>query len=400
MNHRSLKTSLLSAALLGLLGGAVVVDNVAQAQSSRSERGSKKGSQKVEQRYPDSTRVAPEAKNSAKVQKDVSKLISTYNDDKYAEVFPIADAILANDKANEYDKALAAQIAGLAAANSPGEEQKAITYLKKAVDANALENNAHFDSMLQLADLQLRANEEDPTEGLATLEKLITEGKPKDGQIYLLKGQALYQKERYAEAIPALKTALELKPDAPASWNQLLMAAYSEAGQTGDAVKLAEASAAKAPDDVKVQMNLANVYLQADQTPKALAVMEKLYAAGKITEERDYRNLYAMYMGSEGQEKKAIEIINAGMQKGILKPDHQTYNALAQAYYFSEQPNEAIEAYKKAAPLASDGETWLNLARALINEGRVPEAKEAAKQAIAKGVKKPEDAQRIIKAQG
>ena len=46
--------------------------------------------------------------------------------------------------------------------------------------------------------------------------------------------------------------------------------------------------------------------------------------------------------------------------------------------------------------MSKDGETYLNLARVLWQEGRVPEAKQAAQQALAKGVKKPEDARKII----
>ena len=55
-----------------------------------------------------------------------------------------------------------------------------------------------------------------------------------------------------------------------------------------------------------------------------------------------------------------------------------------------------IDAYKKAAPLAPDGEAYLNLARVLWQEDRIPEAKEAARQAVAKGVKKPDDAKKIL----
>ncbi|MBR7514025.1 hypothetical protein KC219_28090, partial [Mycobacterium tuberculosis] len=42
---------------------------------------------------------------------------------------------------------------------------------------------------------------------------------------------------------------------------------------------------------------------------------------------------------------------------------------------------QAIDAWQKAAPLSKDGETYLNLARVLHAEGRVPEAKQAAQQA-------------------
>jgi len=49
-----------------------------------------------------------------------------------------------------------------------------------------------------------------------------------------------------------------------------------------------------------------------------------------------------------------------------------------------------------SSALADHGETWLNLARVLHAENRISEAKQAAQQALAKGVRDPNDANRII----
>src|SRR5690606_42017987 len=97
-----------------------------------------------------------------------------------------------------------------------------------------------------------------------------------------------------------------------------------------------------------------------------------------------------------GGEAKPTEVINEGLSQGVREGNHQTYLALAQAYYFSDQPEPAIEADRKAAPLAENGETFLNRARVLYGEGREAEAAEAARQAIAKGVRNEQDARRII----
>ena len=129
---------------------------------------------------------------------------------------------------------------------------------------------------------------------------------------------------------------------------------------------------------------------------KAAAVMDKLRAAGQLTEEREYKQLYSIYANTENKEKDTIAVINEGLSKGILRPDYQTYLALAQSYYYSDQIPQAIEAWQKAAPLSKDGETYLNLAKVLHSEDRIPEAKEAARQALAKGVKRADDAKKII----
>lgn len=398
MKLRNSKTTLLSLALVAAFCGGAVLD------ANAARRGEQK---KEEVLYPDTTRQEPEAKGSPKVQTKLNKLIEAYNkaleqEDEakatagYTTARTLADEIIANGSANAYDKALAAQIASQAALNTD-DEAAAEGYLKQAVDANALGNNQHFQLMLQLAQLQLQ--KDDYTNGFATLDKYLAESKSKRPADFAFKGQYLYQADRFAECIPPLKQAIETSTnpeDKVDNWTQILMVCYQEAGQLAEAVKVAEQLAAKSPNDKRAQMNLASIYLNSEQEAKAAAVLEKLRAAGLMTEEKDYRQLYLTYANMEGKEKDVIAVVNEGLQKGIVKPDYQTYLALAQAYYYSEQIPQAIEAWQKAAPLSKDGETYLNLARVLWQEGRIPEAKVAARAALDKGLKKPDDAKKII----
>ena len=398
MKLRNSKTTLLSLALVAAFCGGAVLD------ANADRRGEQK---KEEVLYPDATRQEPEAKGSPKVQTKLNKLIEAYNkaldqEDEakatagYTTARTLADEIIANGSANAYDKALAAQIASQAALNTD-DEAAAEGYLKEAIDANALGNNQHFQLMLQLAQLQLQ--KDDYTNGFATLDKYLAESKSKRPADFAFKGQYLYQADRFAECIPPLKQAIETSTnpeDKVDNWTQILMVCYQEAGQLAEAVKVAEQLAAKSPNDKRAQMNLASIYLNSEQEAKAAAVLEKLRAAGLMTEEKDYRQLYLTYANMEGKEKDVIAVVNEGLQKGIVKPDYQTYLALAQAYYYSEQIPQAIEAWQKAAPLSKDGETYLNLARVLWQEDRIPEAKVAARAALDKGLKKPDDAKKII----
>lgn len=398
MKLRNSKTTLLSLALVAAFCGGAVLD------ANAARRGEQK---KEEVLYPDATRQEPEAKGSPKVQTKLNKLIEAYNkaleqEDEakatagYTTARTLADEIIANGSANAYDKALAAQIASQAALNTD-DEAAAEGYLKQAIDANALGNNQHFQLMLQLAQLQLQ--KDDYTNGFATLDKYLAESKSKRPADFAFKGQYLYQADRFAECIPPLKQAIETSTnpeDKVDNWTQILMVCYQEAGQLAEAVKVAEQLAAKSPNDKRAQMNLASIYLNSEQEAKAAAVLEKLRTAGLMTEEKDYRQLYLTYANMEGKEKDVIAVVNEGLQKGVVKPDYQTYLALAQAYYYSEQIPQAIEAWQKAAPLSKDGETYLNLARVLWQEGRVPEAKVAARAALDKGLKKPDDAKKII----
>jgi len=389
---RKHKHAVLTVLIATAVSGAVVTDAFAQRSSERSERRGGK-TQAAEKLYPQATRQEPTVKASPKLGNKLQKLIDSYNEQKFPETLQLAGEILANDAANTYDKSLAAQLASQASYQEDNTAQ-AIQYLQQVLQLNGLDNNGHYQSMLMLGQLQLQ--EDKTAEGLATLDKYFAESGSTKPEELVIKGQALYQLERYQDAIPVLRQAIAGATEPKDSWNQLLMAALAEAGQTGDAVKEAEAIVARNPADKKAQLNLASMYMQADQMAKAAEVMDKLRASGQLTEEREYKQLYSIYANTENKERDVIAVINEGLEKGILKPDYQVYLALAQSYYYSEQIPQAIDAWKKAAPMSPNGETYLNLARVLHAEGRVPEAKEAARQAKAKGLKNPADADKII----
>jgi tetratricopeptide (TPR) repeat protein len=361
------------------------------------EKGGKNKKEQV--LYPDATRKAPEGKASPKLSPKLQKMMDLYQDNKEAESRAAADEILANDKANAYERGLADQIAAQAAYGA-NDTKAAEAYLKDAIQTNGLDNNAHYQNMFMLAQLQMQ--DEQYAEANTTLEQFLTETKSTKPEYLVTKGNILYRLEKYPEAIAVLKQAIAAAgPDAKPEWQQLLMGAYFDSDQPAEAAKVAEGLAAKSPNDPKLLNNLAAIYMQAGQNDKALAVLEKMRAGGQFTDEKQYRNLYASYLNTDGREKEAIAVINDGMQKGVIKPDdYQANLALAQAYYFSDQPAQSIEAYRKAAPMAPDGETYLNLARVLWQENKIGEAKQAAQKALDKGVKKPEDAKKILALKG
>lgn len=394
----SRRQTVLVTAVAAILAFGAVSQVHAQASRRAQERREREASGNKEQKaaedtYPNATRKAPAPKASAKASPKLQKMMKLYDDDKAAEARALAEEIIGTETFNAYDHAFAAQIAAQIAYEAD-DTNGAIAYLDKAMASDGLDNNGHYNAMLMKAQLQLQ--EDKYTEGLATIDRFLNETKSQNPEHLVVKGNALYRLEKYPEAAALLKQAIDATPEPRADWQQLLMAAYAESGQGDQAIAVAEKVAAKSPTDKRAQLNLVAVYLQADKYDKAVTVLEKLRAAGQLTEDRDYRQLYAAYLNIEGKEKQAAAVIQEGLDKGILKPDHQSYLALAQSYYFSEQSAPAIDAYKKAAPLDDDGETYLNLARLLWQENRIPEAKDAAKQAVAKGLKKPDDAKKIL----
>ncbi|MBW3551563.1 MAG: tetratricopeptide repeat protein [Proteobacteria bacterium] len=390
--------SILAGAIGAVLMFGLVSQATAQTARERAERRERAESrqnddQEVVEKYANATRENSKQQASSRLAKPLNKLIALHEEGKSAEARAAAEEIIANERANAYERAIAAQIAAHASYEAE-DNAAAMDYLRQALEFDGLDNNNHFNSMLMLGQMQLQ--QEQYEQAIATFDRYLAESGSDDPEALALKGNALYAMERYPEAADALKRAMEASPEPRADWMQMLMAAYAETGQTAEAARLAEQIASKSPDDKRSQLNLAAIYQQSDMPDEAAAVLERVRAAGQLTDEAEYRQLYATYLNLEGKEREAAEVINEGLQKGALKEDFNTYLALAQAYYFSDQIDPAIEAYRKAGPLDDDGETFLNLARVLWQEDRIGEAKAAAQQALDKGLGNPEDARKIL----
>jgi len=350
----------------------------------------------AEAAVPQATRQEPALRASVRMQGRLQRLFSAYENTDFDHVSTLAEEIMQAERANAYDKAVAHQLAAQVAWRQ-NDSQTAQAHLQQVLELDALDNTRHFQALRMLAQLQL--HDENYAHGLANIERYLAESGSYNAEDLVIKGQALYQMQRFDEAITTLEDAIAAASDQQAAvtqWQPLLLAAYVDAQRMDEAIALAEQLAADQADNKPAQINLATVYIQADQLSPAAEVLEGLRRNGQLEHEREYRQLYSIYAQTEGQEAQVIEVINEGLEKGILHADYPIYLALAQSYYYSGQIPQAISAWQQAAPLADNGETWLNLARVLHAENRIGEAKHAAQHALAKGVEDPNDANRII----
>ncbi|KFL36154.1 tetratricopeptide repeat protein [Arenimonas donghaensis] len=375
---------------LKVLAAAIIA-----ASLSIGDAHAKRGKEKAEEAYPDATRESPEAKNTPRLAKDIQKMFDLYNEGEDMEgAITIAEKLLANDKAKAYDRGIALMIAGNAALGLD-DYPRAIPYLERALEENALPNNNHFATMHTLASVY--AQEDMPEKAVAMIDRMIAETKSTDPEVYALKAGVHYNAGQFEQTIAAVNKAIELNDgNAENNWQQMLMSSYNELGRDGDAVTLAEQLQAKNPDDKRTLLNLASLYAQTGNSDKAATLLDSARQKGMLTEQRDYENLYAIYLNMDGKEAEAAKVIQEGLDKSILPADARTYTFLAQSLYFSDQVDGAIEAYKKAAPLDERGETALALSQILTNEDRNAEAKAAARQALDKGLKKPGEAWMVI----
>jgi uncharacterized protein HemY len=410
MSFPTLRRRTLAAVVLALTTSAAIAPAFAQSDDSdqgRFAEARRKRAEKQKQaekaadqapataastKYPGATRSVPAGKATAKGANKLQAMLKSFNDGNTPEARTAADAIIADGDTNAYEKAFAAQLAAQTAIGSQ-DYAAALKYIDTAIAQNSLDNDAHFGLMQQRAQIQMV--NKDYAGALASVDRFIAESHASDPASQVLRGNALYRLGRYADAAAVLKPAVAAAPG-HADWEQLLADSLARSGNAAEAMKVAESAASKNPADKQARFNLVQSYLQNKQTDKAAQLLEAMRKDGQLTDDADYRQLFSIYANLDGKEQQTIDTINEGLSKGALKPDYNVYLALAQSYYFSDQADKAIDAYRKAAPLGKNGEAYLALAGVLRNEQRITEAKAAAEQALAKGVKRPEDAKKIL----
>lgn len=310
--------------------------------------------------YPNATRAQPEIKVSPKMSKQLQVIQQRYEKEDWPGVIAKVDEVAADNTASAYEKAFAFTMAGNASANSDNQA-RAAEYFTKAIEVNGLENDNHYSTMYNLAVIQF--DEEKYAEALATMDRFLAETKSDKPEHLAFRAGILANMNRYDEAA--------------AIYTRLI---------------------AKNPTDKRVLMNAVAALQNGDKFDEANTLLEDAYKRGLLTEPRELRALYVGYMNAQ-RWSDAQKVIEDGVAKGVLQagPDlARDYQVLAQTAYMDDKIPLAIEMYKRAAPMAADGEAYLNLAKVLDYAGKKAEAKAAAKQALEKGVKKPEDANRIL----
>jgi tetratricopeptide (TPR) repeat protein len=376
----SFRTKILSAAMAAVL--LTVLPVVANAKKTAA----------AEVLYPKATRAEPKVVDS-KLQDKLITLSDQVGAKKNDEALAGAEALLADPKAGSYERAMAAYYGGFAALDKNGNDYKqAISYFQRALSENGLSNDAHYAVMLNVAQMQMM--EHKYADAATTAQRFLTESQSEDVKAYVVVGNAAYRLEHYPDAVAALKKVLAANSSEVDTTNvvQMLIDSYEQMKQPNEAAAMAEQLLAKNPDDKNTQMLVASIYASNHQPEKASAIFERLHSKGLLTESKDYEASYRLLYQMGDRAKDIIALINEGLDKKILAPSADVYSLLGQSYYDNRQVPQAIAAWEKGAPLAEDGEIYLNLAKLHGQNDQAAAAKAAARQALAKGVERPGEA--------
>ena len=217
---------------------------------------------------------------------------------------------------------------------------------------------------------QLQFTQEDYKGALLTIDRLMQSiAAEPSADIYMLKGQALFQMERYDDALNPIKTAIDLYRDQgrppKENWLLLLRVIYFERSDYGNMLKVVKELIVYYPKDTYI-LTLAGIYSEQGDTKKQLVLSEVLYEKGMLNSASNVTNLANLYL-MHGLPYKAAVLLQTEMEKKVVVSNERNLRLLSQSWYQAREDQKAIPPLKLAADMAEDGELYVRLAQSHIN---------------------------------
>jgi tetratricopeptide (TPR) repeat protein len=233
---------------------------------------------------------------------------------------------------------------------------------------------------------------------LETVERLMAAIDEPAADVFMLKGQALFQMNNFEGAIPPILTAINMykgQGRVPReNWLLLLRVCYWELKDYPNMLVVLEELVEAYPKDTYV-LTLAGVYSELGDTKKQLALTEALYEKGYIDGKTHAVNLANLYM-LHGLPYKAAKVLEKEMAADNVESDVRNLRLLSQAWYSAREDLKAIPPLKQAAAMGDDGELYIRLAQSYINLEKWSDAANSAKTGLASGNLKRKDTANIM----
>jgi len=318
---------------------------------------------------------------SERSYKRLAQIHELIGDEKYAEALKLLDPLYAGVGHNDYEKAIILQTYGYIYA-SQNRYREAIKYMEQCLAIDILPEQATQNMIFNVAQLYMAI--EDYKRGLQTLEEWFKTAENPPPNAYALAATAYAQLQKFRQAVPYIKKAVETSDDPKESWFQLWLAMHYELKEYPQAAAVLEEMVRRFPDREKYWKQLSTIYLELKQDGKALSALELAYAQGYLRTENELVQLANLYM-YQGIPYEAAQVLQHGLDKGIIKPDKKHWEALGNAYMEARENEKAIPALQKAAEASDDGDIDLRVAYLFLEKEQWDKAADSLAHAIRKG---------------
>lgn len=285
---------------------------------------------------------------------------------------------------NKYEAALVYQTEAFAW-SSKENYREAIKAFEAALALDALPQEP-YEQMLQNVG-QLYYAEDNYDQAIRYINRYLDEtcSKP-SADTYILLAGAYVEKKQYSRALPHVNKAIALKKTkVPESWYQLKLAIHYEQRQFKQASQVLVDLIAQYPIKEDYWKQLSGVFLEMKDDPESLAVLALAERQGFLDTGKEVENLANVYMFLDIPYKGA-EVLEKGLQRGLLDRDLDTLEKLGSAWQLARENDKALEVLTEAAPKASDGRIWYKLGQIHVDDENWEAAESALRKALSAGI--------------
>ncbi|WP_448554655.1 tetratricopeptide repeat protein [Thalassotalea montiporae] len=316
------------------------------------------------------------------VGKKVQKAFELYTADDIDGALVL---LLDIEASKPYDKAYVARMIAVMYATKGNQEEKAISYLKQAVEPDILNEGDHGESIKLLADLQMQTKKYE--EALKNYEAWMEFTGKEDSQTYVKIAQAYYELRRLDKMIEPADKAIALFGDKPNQNPYILkLTSYYERKMYRDGVKVLETVLQIFPENKQWWTQLGMFYLLVEDYPKALSTLDMAYKQGFLEKESELKTLASLYQ-SNGVPFKAAKLLEKHIGSGDIKRDDQTLSTLANAYHAAQNIATAAKYYGEVAKLTNEAQHWRKQGMLLKQSEQFKKSIVALNKALDAGVK-------------
>ena len=381
---RRVFVSIVSLAMLLTLNIAVAQQESESGEQQASEETKKPSSScsSISFPNPNYTERKPKITGlSERTYKSLERLQVMIGENQARQALPELQDLLKRVEGANYEEAVVEQTIGFAHASLEQYDQ-ALQHWNRAIQLDAMPNNAHFSMMLQSAQLEMGRDNFRKT--LQILDEWFANADEIKLMGYELQAQALTSLNEFRPAITAIKQAISRCEKPKETWYQLLMALHVELKEFREAADVLKILVTEYPYKRKYWTQLAAMYMSLQLDKQALSTLALAHLNGLFEKETDYIQLYQLYSFLE-VPYKAGEVLQEGLENGIVESTKQRWQDLANAWYAARELERSLQAYERAGELALDGKVDLSRAYILVDLERFDEAKEALQAAVEKG---------------
>ncbi len=289
---------------------------------------------------------------------------------------------LQNQRLSVYEATLLQQYFGFCYLEE-GDVEGAIEAFERTVSLDGLPNVGQQAMRYSLAGLYSAEGQFEQT--IATMSTWYAYAEePVDADKYMLTGSSYAQLSQYADAVPYVEKAIGRSEEPNESWYTLELSLHFELMDYRNAVDHLREMVVIWPDNASYWEMLASTYLELQDDGNALATLMVAYEYGLIEAEARLLNLIRLNLYLEVSYQAGL-ILEAGLADGSITTTQGNLELLLSAWTSAREFDRALGVIDRLAPLADNGDYYLQKAQLLNERARWRDVIEAADRALEMG---------------